>query len=144
MPSANNNSKAMLRMKGNAKICLRPSSMPPPIAISWDASWRRAPCTRAHRPNRTAQVTATISSEADTASSGATPITSTIVRVSNGPVTAPTVPATAMMGNRRRDCSSLQMSAMKLQNTDTTNRLNTLTQTKNTVPSARGLNSPGG
>ena len=47
-----------------------------------------------------------------------------------------------MIGNSRLDCSALQMSAMKLQNTDTTNRLKTLTQTKNTVPSARGLSSP--
>ena len=34
------------------------------------------------------------------------------------------------------------MSDMKIQNTDTTTRLNTLTQTKNTMPSARGLSSP--
>ena len=113
--------------------------MPPPIAASCAASCRRAPCTRAQRPSSTTQATAMPSSDADTTSSGATPITSTSARVSIGPATAPAVPATAMIGNRRRDCSSLQMSAMKLQNTDTTNRLNTLTQTKNTVPSARGL-----
>ncbi len=116
--------------------------MPPPIAASCDASCRRAPCRRAQRPSSTAQATAITSSDADTASSGATPITSTSARVSVGPATAPAVPATAMIGNSRRACSSLQMSAMKLQNTDTTNRLNTLTQTKNTVPSARGLSSP--
>ena len=36
----------------------------------------------------------------------------------------------------------LQMSVMKIQNTDTTNRLNTLTHTKNRMPSARGESSP--
>ena len=82
------------------------------------------------------------SSDAETSSSGAMPITPTSVRVRIGPATAPAVPATAMIGNRRRDCASSQMSAMKLQNTDTTNRLNTLTQTKNTVPSTRGPSSP--
>jgi hypothetical protein len=88
------------------------------------------------------QATATPSSVAETTSSGATPITSTRARVSAGPASAPQVPATAMTGNRRLACSLLQMSAMKLQNTDTTNRLNTLTQTKNSVPSARGLSRP--
>jgi hypothetical protein len=79
---------------------------------------------------------------ADTTNKGATPITPTSDRVSAGPVTAPTVPATAMIGNRRRACSLLQMSDMKLQNTDTTNRLNTLTHTKNSMPSALGVSNP--
>src|SRR3546814_7769209 len=47
-----------------------------------------------------------------------------------------------MTGNSRRACSVLLMSDMKLQNTDTTNRLNTLTQTKNTIHSIRGLSRP--
>ena len=116
--------------------------MPPPTAASWPASCRRAPCTRAQRPNSTTHASAMPSSDADTTNNGATPITSTRLRVSIGPVIAPAVPASAMMGNNRRDCSMFQMSDMKLQNTDTTNRLNTLTQTKNTIPNSRGLSRP--
>ena len=87
--------------------------------------------------------TASPSSAAETTSSGATPMMFTSVAVSVGPASAPQVPATAMTGNSRLACSTLQMSDMKIQNTDTTNRLNTLTQTKNTVPSARGPTSVG-
>src|SRR5690606_535753 len=89
------------------------------------------------------QATATPSSAADTSSSGATPSDVTSVRVSAGPASAPAVPATAMIGNSRRACAGTQMSDMKIQNTETTNRLNTLTQTKNTVPSVRVPTRPG-
>src|SRR5690606_3283265 len=92
--------------------------------------------------SQTTQPSATPSNDADTSSSGATPIMPTRPRVSPGPATAPQVPASAISGNRRRDCATLQMSVMKIQNTDTTNRLKTLTQTKNSTPSARGESSP--
>ena len=115
--------------------------MPPPTAASWLAS-RRMPCTRDQRPSRTTHTIATPSNAAATTSSGATPISSTRLRVMSGPAIAPAVPPSAMTGNRRRACCWSQMSAMKLQNTDAANRLNTLTQTKNTAPSARGLNKP--
>ena len=97
---------------------------------------------RAQRPSSATQPSARPSNAADTTSKGATPTTVTSARVNSGPAIAPAVPPRAMIGNRRRACASSQMSAMKLQNTDTTNRLNTLTQTKNTVPSARGLSRP--
>jgi hypothetical protein len=48
------------------------------------------------------------------------------------PVMAPVLAPPAMKANMRLACSRSNRSAMKLQNTDTTNRLNTLTQTKKT------------
>ena len=49
-----------------------------------------------------------------------------------GPSSAPAVPPAPMKPNRRLPCSAVNRSAMNDQNTATANRLNTLTQTKNT------------
>ena len=47
------------------------------------------------------------------------------------------MPPIAINGNMRRACALSKMSAIKLQNSDTTNKLNTLVQMKNTTPSVR-------
>ncbi len=60
------------------------------------------------------------------------PIRSTSVAVTPAPTIPPKVPPTPMKPNSRLACSLLKRSAMKHQNTDTTNRLKTLIQTKNT------------
>ena len=49
-----------------------------------------------------------------------------------GPSSAPAVPPAPMKPNSRLPCSASYKSAMNDQNTATANRLNTLTQTKNT------------
>ncbi len=74
---------------------------------------------------------------AETTSKGATPRIFTSSEVTVGPNSAPPMPPSAISGNNRRAWPLSKTSAMKLQNSETTNRLNTLTQTKNTVPSAR-------
>jgi hypothetical protein len=55
------------------------------------------------------------------------------------PVSWPAVAPAVMNANRRLPCSLLNRSAMKLQNTAITNRLKTLTQTKNTRAVASSL-----
>src|SRR5450756_2548375 len=52
--------------------------------------------------------------------------------VMTGPSSAPAVPPAPMKPNSRLPCSASNRSAMNDQNTATANRLNTLTQTKNT------------
>src|SRR5262245_32787887 len=49
-----------------------------------------------------------------------------------GPTSAPAVPPAPINPNRRLPCSEVNRSAINDQNTATANRLNTLTQTKNT------------
>src|SRR5262245_17409166 len=49
-----------------------------------------------------------------------------------GPSNAPAVPPAPINPNSRLPCSDVKRSAMNDQNTATANRLNTLTQTKNT------------
>jgi hypothetical protein len=50
------------------------------------------------------------------------------------PVIAPSVAPTAMSPNRRLPCSGLKRSTLSCQNIETTNRLKTEAQTKNTRP----------
>jgi hypothetical protein len=71
------------------------------------------------------------SSSIDSMTSPAVPSPPASHCVSNGPMIAPALPPAAMGPNRRRASSPRKMSAMKLQKTDTTNMLNTLSQTKN-------------
>src|SRR5271169_1843774 len=52
--------------------------------------------------------------------------------VTTGPSSAPAVPPAPMNPNSRLPCSAVNRSAMNDQNTATANKLNTLTQTKNT------------
>src|SRR5260221_11720197 len=52
--------------------------------------------------------------------------------VTTGPSRAPAVPPAAMNPNSRLPCWAVNRSAMNDQNTATANRVNTLTQTKNT------------
>ena len=84
---------------------------------------------------RSSKPSATTSASAETSSNGATPISCTSNLVTSGPNTAPPMPPSAISENTRRAWLLPKMSAMTLQNSDTTNRLNTLTQTKNTTPS---------
>ena len=77
------------------------------------------------------------SSAADTSRRFGMPIAGASHAVSPGPTIAPRLPPAEMKPKSRRAASVANTSAMKLQNTDTTNRLNTLTQTKNAGASAR-------
>ena len=61
--------------------------------------------------------------------------------LSAGPRSPPVVPPAAMKPNSRLPCSVLHTSAMTLQNTETTNRLNTLTHTKNARATHTGATS---
>ena len=51
--------------------------------------------------------------------------------VNTGPMSAPVVPPAAMNPNNRFACAELNVSTIKLQNTETMNKLNTLAQIKN-------------
>ena len=73
---------------------------------------------------------------AETSSRFAVPSGAAASAVIVGPAMAPQLPPAAMAPYRRAACAASNRSAMKLQNTDTTNRLNTLTQTKNAGASA--------
>ncbi len=75
--------------------------------------------------------TAPNSMTAEIGKSPAGPIEGASIAVSSGPASAPMLPPAAMNPNSRRACSLRNISAMKLQNTDTTNRLKTLIQIKN-------------
>ncbi len=77
------------------------------------------------------QRTAANSMAAESGSRFAGPIAGASVAVMIGPTSAPALPPAEMKPYSRRACSLRNRSAMKLQNTDTTNRLNTLTQMKN-------------
>ena len=52
--------------------------------------------------------------------------------VTSGPTMAPVLPPAAMMLKSLVPCSGRKISAIKLQKTETTNKLNTDSQTKNT------------
>jgi hypothetical protein len=58
--------------------------------------------------------------------------------VMTGPSNAPAVPPAPIKPNSRLPCSAVNRSAMNDQNTATANRLNTLTQTKNTRATITG------
>src|SRR6266566_5298585 len=66
----------------------------------------------------------------DTSSSFAVPRAAASDAVSAGPASAPQLPPAEMKPNSRAACSGRNRSVIRLQNTETTNRLNTLTQTK--------------
>jgi hypothetical protein len=67
---------------------------------------------------------------ADTSSRPCTPTACTDRAVIVGPTSAPLLPPAAIMPNRRRACACSKLSAMAVQNKETTTRLKTLTQTK--------------
>ena len=70
------------------------------------------------------------SSRAEISSRFSSPSLAASSAVIAGPASAPTVPPAAMNPNSRCAWRSLKISTMKLQNTETTNRLNTLNQMK--------------
>lgn len=74
--------------------------------------------------------TASNSMQAESGSSLAGPISGASRAASIGPAIAPVLPPAAMKPYSRRAWSLRYRSAMKLQNTDTTKRLKTLTQMK--------------
>src|SRR5260370_31826035 len=75
------------------------------------------------------------SSAAETRSSRVVPIRTANPAVKADPQIDPTVPPIPMNPNSRLPCSLRKLSAMKDQKTETTNRLYTLVQMKNTRPS---------
>ena len=76
------------------------------------------------------QITAASRKQAEIGSNKAGPISGAALVVINGPAIAPVLPPAAIKPNRRRAWVLVNRSAMKLQNTETTNRLNTLSQIK--------------
>ena len=72
-------------------------------------------------------------SSIDSPTRPAVPIGAASACVSSGPSNAPALPPAAIGPNNRLASSPLKTSAMKLQNTDTTNMLNTESQTKNAL-----------
>ena len=66
----------------------------------------------------------------DTSRSFAVPRPAASDAVSAGPASAPQLPPAETKPNSRAACSGRNRSVIRLQNTETTNRLNTLTQTK--------------
>ena len=69
--------------------------------------------------------------KADINNSGPSPTASTRLLVMMGPLMAPAVPPAAINANNRFACPWLYTSFIKLQNKETMNILNTLTQIKN-------------
>src|SRR5213594_3150236 len=74
----------------------------------------------------------------DTSSRFAVPSGAASKAVSVGPASAPQLPPAERKPNRRAACSGRNKSTMRLQKSDTTNRLKTLTQTKNARATAGG------
>ena len=78
-----------------------------------------------------AQTTAAPSSAAESGSRLIGPTRSASTAVSPGPTIAPRLPPAAIRPNSRRACVCENTSFITLQNSEMTNRLNTLTQMKN-------------
>src|SRR5690606_9567339 len=109
-----------------------PNALPPKgLEASGEGPLPPVECCNDHRRSRRTQETEKASRAADKSSRFSKPIGTTRTLVITGPTNAPVLPPAEMIPNSRRLCSVDQMSAMKLQNTDTTNRLKTLNQTKN-------------
>ena len=114
---------------------MRPAQTLPPIgtasslALSADVEPSRSLAGK-----KVTTVTASSSSTADTSSRFTLPMCRASTVVAADPVTDPSVPPTAMKPNNRFACSLRKKSAMKPQNTDTTNRSKTLVQMKKARP----------
>src|SRR5258705_231166 len=110
-----------------------PPSAPPPTGASSAAGSSGSapgPARDALGRRRATQTSAPARIAAATGSRLTGPIRGARSAVTVGPTSAPALPPAAMKPNSRRACSSRHTSAMKLQNTDTTKRLKTLSQMK--------------
>ena len=100
------------------------------------------PAAGASPRRRATQTSAPARSAAATGNRLTGPIRGARSAVTAGPTSAPALPPAAMKPNSRRACSSRQTSAMKLQNTDTTKRLKTLSQMKKAAGAQAGAPTP--
>src|SRR2546422_597631 len=78
----------------------------------------------------------------DSSSKFAVPNGAASKAVSVGPASAPQLPPAERKPNRRAACSGRNKSTMRLQKSDTTNRLKTLTQTKKARATAGAATPP--
>ena len=116
---------------GERRTNANPASQPPPMAPA-SAGFAAVGACGAAASSRWAQTTASSSRSAATISRFTGPSGTASSTVTAGPSSAPADPPAAMKPNRRLPDSLVHTSAMKDQNTETANRLNTLIQTKNT------------
>src|SRR5579883_1185361 len=114
----------MSRTNGMVNTARRPASIEPPIGPSSSGAEREVRDDEMRQVN----INAATNSAAETTSSGGTPMRSTSSDVNAGPHSAPIAPPMPISGNSLRACALSNTSAITLQNSDTTNRLNTLTQ----------------
>ena len=118
-----------------------PDQVVPPIESPGSAGIRAGPVeapTPARRVSAMMQTSARPRKPQDTSSKFAVPSGAARKAVSVGPASAPQLPPAERKPNRRADCSGRNKSAMRLQKSDTTNRLKTLTQTKKARATAGG------
>ena len=116
--------------KPMSDLALRNHSREILLAIVGDMQKVKTDVERLAKSRQVSAASETIA--AATANNKAIPMYLTNKLANPDPATAPAVPPSAITPNSRCDCCTLKMSAMKLQKTDTTKRLNTLIHTKNT------------
>src|SRR5258706_463606 len=118
-----------------------PDQVVPPIESPCSAGERTGPAgapVPAPRMSAAMQRSARPRKPQDTSSRFAVPSGAASRAVSVGPARAPQLPPAERKPNRRTDCSGRNKSAMRLQKSDTANRLKTLTQTKKARATAGG------
>src|SRR5215467_3521810 len=122
----------MPRRYGERVIATRPDHVVPPIeSTAGAASGAGSPGASALRTSARMHTTASPRNPQETSSRFAVPRGAARNAVSVGPARAPQLPPAEMKPNRRAACAGRNKSAIRLQNSETTNRLNTLTHTKN-------------
>src|SRR5229473_6107481 len=121
----------MAARNGEASAARAPARIEPPIGASGGASPLRG-WALAQRASIAMQTMLAARTAAEMRIRLATPTHPTALAAIIGPAIAPQLPPAAMVPYRRAAWALSKRSDMKLQNTETTNRLNTLSQTKNT------------
>src|SRR6266446_1501597 len=122
-----------------------PDQVVPPIESSTSAGVWAAPADAPAPPRRMSarmQTSARPRKPQDISSKFADPNGAASKAVSVGPASAPQLPPAERKPNRRAACSGRNKSTMRLQKSDTTNRLKTLTQTKKARATAGGATPP--
>src|SRR6266849_1483957 len=120
----------MAARNGEVSAARAPARIEPPIGASGGASPLRG-CALAQRASIATQAMLAARTAAEMRIRLATPTHPTALAAIIGPAIAPQLPPAAMVPYRRAAWALSKRSDMKLQNTETTNRLNTLSQTKN-------------
>src|SRR4029077_18713248 len=115
-----------------------PDQVVPPIESGRAASSQLETEASAPRTSARMQTSARARNAADTSRRLAVPSGAARTAVKVGPASAPQLPPAEMKPNRRAACAGWNRSAIRLQKSETTNRLNTLTHTKNTRATAEG------